>query len=128
MICIATEKRRYEILSTMMPDAESFLEVREFVFQHTPELVPVPEPSTQGRLIGHVAMSGFMLLIGALPAGATLSFMDYKAQQDWQWAIVLGAAAAIAVAAVGGLLLGVAIFWHRHAHRDAINAIQKADA
>jgi hypothetical protein len=68
-------------------------------------------PSTQDRLLGLLIITGFMLLITALPLGAVLCLHDhYKFQSDWHWAITLGVGMTIATAVVGGIFLGTGEF------------------
>ncbi|HWQ93239.1 MAG TPA: hypothetical protein VN673_16310 [Clostridia bacterium] len=49
-----------------------------------------------------------MLLITAVPLGIVLSLHEhFKFDSDWRWAIIQGAAMAVAAAIVGGVLTGV---------------------
>jgi hypothetical protein len=65
-------------------------------------------PTTTDRLLGLLIITGFMLLITALPSGIVLSLLDhYRFHTDWRWAITQGAVMTIATAIVGGLFLGV---------------------
>ena len=65
-----------------------------------------PKPGTANRLLGLVIITGFMLVISALPIGLILSLQDhYKFHSDWHWATILGATIAAATVIVGGLLL-----------------------
>jgi hypothetical protein len=68
-------------------------------------------PTTTDRLLGLLIISGFMLLITAIPLGIFLSLQErYKFGSDWHWAITQGAVMAIATAIVGGLFTGVGEF------------------
>lgn len=68
-------------------------------------------PTTADRLLGLLIITGFMLLITAIPLGIVLSLQaHYKFHSDWGWAITQGAVMAIATAIVGGLFLGIGEF------------------
>ena len=63
-------------------------------------------PSTSDKLLGLLIITGFMLLLTALPVGIFLSLQDhYEFHSDWHWAIMLGAVMTIATAIVGGVFL-----------------------
>ena len=73
--------------------------------------------STLESILGLMIISGFMLLICALPLGLALCLQDhYKFHSDWSWAIRLGVVMAGASAIVGGVLLGVGEFIVRRRH------------
>jgi hypothetical protein len=109
ILIIATSRRRVEILSSLLPDAESYVALRNFLFQYAPKENALAQPSGLDRWLGLMLMVGFMLVISALPVGVVLSLHDYKANRDWQWAIILGVAMAGAAAVVGSLLLSVSV-------------------
>jgi hypothetical protein len=61
---------------------------------------------TSDKLLGLLIITGFMLLITALPIGIVLTLQDhYQVHSDWHWAIMQGAVMAIAAAVFGGLFL-----------------------
>jgi hypothetical protein len=64
------------------------------------------KPSTSDKLLGLMIVTGFMLLLSALPLGLVLSLQDhYKFHSDWHWAIILGVVMTAATAVVGGIFL-----------------------
>ena len=64
------------------------------------------KPSTSDKLLGLLIITGFMLLITALPLGIVLCLQNhYKFHSDWRWAIAQGAVMTIATAVVGGMFL-----------------------
>ncbi len=70
-----------------------------------------PKPTTTDRLLGLCIISGFMLLITAIPLGIFVSLQQhYKFDSDWRWAIIQGAVMAVATAVIGGMLTGVGEF------------------
>ena len=65
-------------------------------------------PSTTDTLLGLMIISGFMLLISAVPIGIALSLqVHYEHDWEWRWAITLGGVMTLATAVVGGLLDGI---------------------
>ena len=73
--------------------------------------------STLESILGLMIISGFMLLICALPLGVVVCLQDrYEFHEDWPWAIGLGVVMAGASAIVGGMLFGVGEFVVRRQH------------
>lgn len=68
------------------------------------------KPTISDRLLGLMIVSGFMLLVTALPLGLALAFEIHRDSHDDYWAFIGGALMAIALAAVGGVLLGIGEF------------------
>ena len=69
------------------------------------------KPTTTDRLLGLLIISGFMMLITAIPLGIVLSLHEHsKFDSDWRWSITEGAVMTIATAIVGGLFTGVGEF------------------
>ncbi len=65
-----------------------------------------PKPSTTDKLLGLLIITGFMLLLMALPVGIVLCLqVRYQLHSDWQWAIIHGVVMTMATAVVGGLFL-----------------------
>ena len=55
-------------------------------------------------MLGLLIITGFMLLITALPLGAVLCLQDhYNFHSDWHWAITQGVVMTLATAVVGGI-------------------------
>ena len=64
-------------------------------------------PTATDRMLGLVIMSGFMMLVTAIPLGMSLSLAAlYNLASDWQWALIQGAVMTIATALVGGVFTG----------------------
>ena len=64
------------------------------------------KPSTSDRLLGLMIISGFMLLLTALPLGVVLCLQDhYKFHGEWRWSVTLGVVMTASTAVVGGILL-----------------------
>jgi len=67
--------------------------------------------STSDKLLGLLIISGFLMLITALPLGIVMSLQDrYKFHDDWHWAIIWGPSMTIATAIVGGLFTCIGEF------------------
>jgi hypothetical protein len=85
------------------------------------QIASEPPPSTTDRLLGLLIMTGFMMVVSALPTGAALTWKDYQFHKDWFWAITLGAVVSIAVAVVGSLFLWIGWFlvrWRMQARQS----------
>ena len=66
-------------------------------------------PNTHDRLLGLLIITGFTLLITALPVGIVACLqVHYAFHSDWHWAIALGAVMTIATVVVGGLFFAQA--------------------
>jgi len=63
------------------------------------------EPSLQESIAGLMIMAGSVMVVGAVPLGAFLAFVDYGHNRD-RWAFVLGGT--LGAASAG---LGVILFW-----------------
>ena len=62
--------------------------------------------SARDRWLGLLIVTGFMLLVTALPLGAVLGLQDhYTFHSGWQSAMTLGVVMAVATAIVGGVFL-----------------------
>jgi MFS family permease len=77
-----------------------------------------PKRTTSDSLLGLMDITGFGLVIGAVPLGVTIALEAHYCFRDrdnleWHWAIILGAAMAIAAALVGSILVGVTQFLYR---------------
>ena len=70
-----------------------------------------PKPSTIDKLLGLMIITGFMLLVTALPVGIALSLQDhYTSHLDWHWAIIGGAVLTAATAIIGSIFLCIGEF------------------
>ena len=64
------------------------------------------KPQASDKLLGLTIITGFMLLLTALPMALVLSLQErYKFHSDWHWAIILGVAMAGATAIAGAIFL-----------------------
>jgi hypothetical protein len=68
------------------------------------------KPTVSQRLLGLMIISGFMLLVTALPLGLALAIEIHRDSHDNYWAIIGGSVMAIATATVGGVVLGIGEF------------------
>jgi hypothetical protein len=68
-------------------------------------------PTTSDRLLGLLIITGFMLLLTAIPLGVVISLQEhYKSHSDWRWAITQGVVLTVATAIVVGLFTGAGEF------------------
>ncbi len=72
-------------------------------------------------------ITGFMLILCALPIGIQSGFMvhhDLDDNKSWHWAKIAGAVMTITIGFIGGLLLCIAVFIlkrRRKVKKEAIN-------
>jgi hypothetical protein len=67
-----------------------------------------PKSTTAEKLLGLMIITGFILLLVALPMGLVFALQEhYTFHSDWRWAIIVGLVMTTAAAIIGGIFLGV---------------------